>query len=572
MGIIKFYEIIKLFRRKDRLIEVKNIEKSVGSMYIDFNSYFYDSQRKTYLESSDYTDKDRNEKYIKGKFKLEEELMDRINISAEQLIKKFKPSKNLVIAIDGVANAGKLSQQKGRRFKSSKENKNKFMPAGSFTPGTPIMTKIDKSIRKWLKHTACLPINTLYSSHLEPGEGEHKIFEFVRQKKVIPSERDINLICGNDSDLFILSILSQIPNSFIYRHDERFGTKYYNIDRCRKVVEDLMFFKGCDPRLILKDFSLLIFFAGNDFLPQFPNISNSIDSFEISLKVYKQNMVHLSTLDDKIIWKNYLKLFQAINNNKENLYVYFNFGKLKYPYPEVRQAVKLLDTSGYLVDETYNSSKHKIQFDYINFKRNWYDKQFKPNTDILKKIDNSSDYFNRNDIDNMCLNFLKTIQWNHYYYTKGLNFVSHTHFYNYVYTPLTEDLEKYMISNMKELNNIHGDVIKKNADENFNAVEQLMMVLPPQSIELIPIGFRSLYKKFMNFSNPVDFKILEPEGTSAAHETIALIPPIDPLTTTYIFEESKISLPKNLSFQETLIIIKKSTANLSFTVSDKILM
>lgn len=572
MGIIKFYEIIKLFRKKDRLIEVKHLDNDVGSMYIDFNSYFYDSQRKTYLELSDYTDKDRGEKYTKGALKLEEELLDRINISAEQIIKKFKPNKNLIIAVDGVANAAKLSQQKGRRFKGAKENKNKFMPAGSYTPGTPIMVKIDKSIRKWLKTTKCLPSNTLYSSHLEPGEGEHKIFEFIRQGKIVPSEKDINLVCGNDSDLIILTILSQIPNSFIYRHDEKFGTKFYNIDRCREVIKNLMYYKGCDDRLIFKDFSLLIFFAGNDFLPQFPNVANSIDSFEIVLDVYKKNKLHLSTLDDKIIWKNYLKLFQAINNNEENLYIYFGFDKLKYPYQELRDNIKLLDTTGYVVNETYDSSKHRAQFDYINFKKVWYNKQFKPHTDKLEKLHKTKNYFNNNDIGDMCLNFLKTIQWNHYYYTRGLNYVSDLHFFRYMYTPLTEDLEKYMIDNIDSLGNIYKDVIRKNKDERFNAIEQLLMVIPPQSIDLIPANYRALYKKYMNSTNPIDFKILEPEGTNAAHETIAILPPIDPLFTMYIFEESKIGIPKYLALQEALIINKKTVNKISFQVSDKILM
>ena len=572
MGIIKFYEVIKFFKKKDKLIEVKNLNENVGSMYMDFNSFFYDSQRKTFLESSDYTDRDRSEKYSKGKLKLEEELLDRINISAEQLVKRFKPKKNLVIAIDGIANAGKISQQKGRRFLSAMENKNKFMSAGSFTPGTPIMVKIDKSLRKWLKHSKCLPETTLYSSHLEPGEGEHKLFEFVRQKKIIPSKEDINLICGNDSDLFILTILSDIPNSFIYKYDEKYGTKFYNIDRCRKVVEKLMYFEGCEKDLLFKDFSLLIFFAGNDFLPQFPNIANSIDSFEIVLSVYKKNKVHLSDKKDNIFWHNYLKLFADINSRKDNLYIYFNFGKLKYPYPEVRDAIKIIDTEGYVVNQTYDSSKHRLEFDFDNFRNVWYQKQFKPAGNKLNKLSAGINYYNQKDIDDMCYNFLKMVQWNHLYYTKGLNYVSDYNFYPYRYTPLTQDLQNYMQRNMPNFKTLHQQVIKDKNQKPFNAVEQLMMVLPPQSIDLLPINFRPLYRKFLNGVNPVNFKVLEPEGTNAAHEIIALIPPIDPELTTYIFEEAKISLSKTLELQDSLIIKKKKNKILSLIVNDKILM
>ena len=58
-----------------------------------------------------------------------------------------------------------------------------------------------------------------------------------------------------------------------------------------------------------------------------------------------------------------------------------------------------------------------------------------------------------------------------------------------MYTPLTEDLESYMIKNMNKLEDIHTEVIRKNSDERLNAVEQLMMVLrqvPRLKIPTIP--------------------------------------------------------------------------------------
>lgn len=558
MGIVNFAKIID---SKYRGIVKKNINlNNIDTLAVDFNGTFYKSAEKTYITEA--TDKEKSKKYSKGKEKLEEELLDYITDDIDKYISEFSPKNNLIITVDGTANAGKMSQQKSRRFKSAKENKNPFLPAGSFSPGTKIMEKIDKGIKIYFtENKDILPTNTIYSSYLDPGEGEHKIFHILKDKKYFKN-KGTNIIYGADNDLFVLSLLSEVENLYLYKENFK---KFYDIDKARKITKSFMKFNGCDESLLIKDFSILLFFAGNDFLPQYPNIASSIDSFDLVLEGYKVYKKHLTDKNNNILWKNYLNIFNYLNNYKYNLYVYFNYSenKVKYPYNEVRESMK----GG--------------KFDYKTFRDKWYLKQFKPVDDKLYVEYNESIknkkivYYENGDIEEMCKKMCQTIQWNHLYYTEGYKNVNNLHFYNFLYTPLTEDMENYIAINL----NINIDInlrkeVQFNYDNSLNIMEQLLSILPPQSLSLIPKEWQKVYQETYPI-NPKDFLQLDPEGTNASHHILCKIPDIDPLFIKYIVEnyeeENKKSLnvPKNESLW---ILSNYKNYNNNIKIPDKILM
>jgi 5'-3' exonuclease len=77
--------------------------------------------------------------------------------------------------------------------------------------------------------------NIVYSSHLVPGEGEHKIFDMLRAGKEslnIPDDKNI-LVYGKDADLFMLTLLSPNPNIYLIREDLN---ESINIDELRKLI------------------------------------------------------------------------------------------------------------------------------------------------------------------------------------------------------------------------------------------------------------------------------------------------------------------------------------------------
>ena len=573
MGIVDFGNIVK---EKYKNVKNAKMPSQVDSVFIDCNGILYGAEASVYLTGTDkktkkpvFSDEDRRKKYLKGKEALEAEFLNKVIEKLKSAYDEFKPQKNFFIAIDGVANAAKMQQQKTRRFKSIKDKEkipNPFFSTRAFTPGTMMMVKIDQAITAWLKSNKTISKKVHYSSHLEPGEAEHKIFDYIRKDQYVKGS-GAHIIYGADNDLYILTLLCKESNMYLYKDD--FKT-LYNMNNAKKQTLDFMKFEGCDESKLLVDFSILITFAGNDFLPQFPNISSSIGSLDIVLSIYKQNKIHLHTNDNNINWKGILMLFRKINKhtiNKEDLYI--TGWDLAYPYKEIRDSTIIKNIYGKPVDEVYDSSKHYRSFDLEKFSKLWYNKQFVPRCTKLKKLYKKHKYYDEDDIENMCLQYLQTIQWCHLYYTEGLKCVSNYHFYNYDYLPLTVDIETYLdnLSNKQKLEDV-----RYKEGEDFNSLEQLMMVLPPQSLNLIPEDYHQIYRDHLNSVNPVDFPELLTEGTDKSYHQLLIIPHIDIELIKYIFESNNIKLPTYMKKKESLIIENKEKIIFDLNISKDYLM
>ena len=81
--------------------------------------------------------------------------------------------------IDGVAPRAKMNQQRERRYKSHffkelETGKSVLWDSNKITPGTEFMNDLPYKLRD------LLPEYIHVSGPDEPGEGEHKIFEYIR--------------------------------------------------------------------------------------------------------------------------------------------------------------------------------------------------------------------------------------------------------------------------------------------------------------------------------------------------------------------------------------------------------
>jgi len=454
----------------------------------------------------------------------------------------------LLIAIDGVANSAKIQQQKMRRF-SPKDEMYFSFDGNALTPGTEIMNKIDKKIKVWIrKNKKNLPKNVIYSSHMEPGEGEHKIMELIRKGKVVPlggegGEDRGNIIYGSDGDLYILATLSPLKNLYICRDDE--GETTYSIPIFRKAVREKLGFEGSDEKRLYQDFSLLVIFVGNDFVPKFPNLPGTGDTLhDIMFKVYSREKKHLTDDENRIIWSNFalfLKRLDRWNINSMDTY-HYSYNKLKYPTKEIGDFLKIKDSKGRIVpwkEGDFDSSKHTSFFEKRKFEDIWYNKQFKPrNNKLYKNCDIFDTFFTKKDLFEMSLCYLRSLQWNQYYYTDNYNKVSNHFFYPYRITPLLHNLGYYLNSILAKGNEkiLFKEIKKKKNDFEITYIHQLLSVLPPSSIKLIPKEYRGVYGH-LRVINPEKYLVSPPENTDSEYNKTPLIPPVNLTLVNYLLEE-----------------------------------
>ena len=163
----------------------------------------------------------------------------------ERIVSRIvKPRKLLYMAIDGVAPRAKVNQQRSRRFRSAKDlsegkaaarqrgeeiDDSAVFDSNCITPGTEFMAMVSKHlkyfIRRKIKEDAVWQgITVIFSGHEVPGEGEHKIMEYIRMAKSQPGYDPETSHCmyGQDADLIMLGLASHEPRFTLLREQVDF--------------------------------------------------------------------------------------------------------------------------------------------------------------------------------------------------------------------------------------------------------------------------------------------------------------------------------------------------------------
>eukprot|EP00049_Salpingoeca_infusionum_P012769 m.236931 g.236931 ORF g.236931 m.236931 type:complete len:1131 (-) comp15267_c1_seq2:4556-7948(-) len=285
----------------------------------------------------------------------------------EHVVSLAQPQKILYMAIDGVAPRAKMNQQRSRRFKSAQEREilerekgklieewqaeGKEIPPASessfdsnvITPGTPFMDKLAKYLRHFIhQKMATEPewakLKIILSDASVPGEGEHKIMEFIRQERAQPGY-DANtrhVIHGLDADLIMLALATHEPHFCILREVVEHNPadaenlkkaaekalqremeladaepaaavadfvpkpfEYMQASVLREYLEvemkacDYSVAGGFDLERVIDDFVFMCFFVGNDFLPHIPSLGIRDGAIDTLLDLYKKDFARL---------------------------------------------------------------------------------------------------------------------------------------------------------------------------------------------------------------------------------------------------------------------------------------
>jgi 5'-3' exoribonuclease 2 len=211
------------------------------------------------------------------------------------------------------------------------------------TPGTPFMFLLAQSIRYWIQwklntDPAWADLKVVISDASVPGEGEHKIMQFIRSQRSDP-EYDPNtrhVMYGLDADLIMLGLATHEPHFRILREDVFFqdakaktcklcGQPGHYADQCRGNAKQMsgqfdekaskpdqkpfiwlsvsvlreylaaeMYVPGQNFRFDLEraidDWVFMCFFVGNDFLPHLPSLDIHEDGIDKLIAIWRDNI------------------------------------------------------------------------------------------------------------------------------------------------------------------------------------------------------------------------------------------------------------------------------------------
>ena len=475
MGIPSFFSYI--IKNHRNIIKEKTL--LVNNLYLDCNSIIYDSISKV----DNFKSNDDFENIL-------------INIICNKIsfyIKELSPTTNIFIAFDGVAPVAKLEQQRNRRYKSVIEckilNKQDIWNTSSITPGTEFMNKLSKNIKKFFKNKNKFNVkNIIISTSEENGEGEHKIYEYIRNNPDY-HKNTTTLIYGLDADLIMLTLnhLHIAPLIYLYRETPHFikniddslkPNKNYIIDiPLFSVILSKYLNNDKEPSSIQKknrifDYIFLCFLLGNDFLPHFPSLNIRTSGIESLMNAYRkiignnnENLVNGS----KIIWKNFRKIIIELANNEKELICQEYIKRDKQSNNIIKKNMK--------IDERFNSiplldrSIEKYINPFENFWENrYYYTLFKINIDNERR-------------KQISINYLEGLEWTLKYYTIGC--VDWRWKYNYNYPPLLNDLIKYIPY-------FDTILILDNNNTSVSPLVQLSYVLPVKNLYLLPVKIQQL--------------------------------------------------------------------------------
>ena len=473
MGIPAYFShIVKNY--PDILKKINN-KMVINNLLLDSNSIIYDVIRDT-----PYSKSDKN---------FEKKIIDKICLKIQHYVKTISPNNLVIIAFDGVAPVAKLEQQRTRRYKTSfqkkldknilKETKESW-DTTAITPGTKFMLLLSKKIKIFFSSPSKFNVKQIIvSDSNNAGEGEHKLFEHIRENKK-NYEIEKTVIYGLDADLIMLSInhLNITKNLFLFRETPEFiksinksldPNSEYILDiplLAKEIINKLNDYQNINTKQQknrLYDYIFIMFMLGNDFMPHFPSLNIRTDGIDRLIDAYQNTIGNkdINITDGKIIyWKNFRLLIDYLQ--KDELYF------LECEYNKRDKQSKRV---------RFNNHEEKLLFlplldrnkeYYINpFEDYWQERYYKQ----LFYIEPTE-----SNIKNICLNFLEAIEWTFKYYThKCPDWRWH---YKYNYPPLLQDLIKYIPY-------FQIDFIEDKPKNPVSSSVQLAYVLPKESLSLI---------------------------------------------------------------------------------------
>lgn len=479
MGIPLFFKILSEKYDNCILEELTDI----NALFIDMNGIIHPCASRAIDENYSH------------KFKAEYE--QRIFVEIENELKKICALTNpefIYMAVDGVAPVAKMKQQRSRRYKTVLLQKEMddihtacnipinadVWDKNCISPGTEFMNNLSKYLKNVIFNDPYYDkINIILDDSLNPGEGEHKLINFIKKHEFDQSKNIV--IHGLDADLIMLSMASHQNNIYLLR-DQYEKTIFYDIDTMKlNILQDFKdrYFNGnsnghinSDRYIdIINDYIFICFFLGNDFLPhilgidlRYNGLDFVMDHYVQSYNITNSTLTNRSGLNTRVI-----KVFLSKLSGHIDKQVQFIFNKRR----KLRKYFKVIADTDYdnYLEKLNNRPIIKNEEEEYIMNNNHYIKKW-PNR-YYKIINGEID---RDNIDNMCHNYIEGLLWVYKYYTEGCT--NWKWKYEYHNGPLLGDLFKYLYNNVGDINK----EFKLPKTKAYHHNVQLLSILPITSL------------------------------------------------------------------------------------------
>ncbi|CAF1017177.1 unnamed protein product [Adineta steineri] len=515
----------------------------VDNLYLDMNEIFHLSAK---IDDSSVS-------------KNEDEIIRRIFQSIDKIFSIVRPRKLLYMAMDGVAPKAKMHNQRSKHFLDARTH---VFKAGEFNkcdikPGTIFMSKLSEHLRSYIynrmnKNPAWSSIIVILSDANVPGEGEHKIMDFIRTQKPHNLKTSHVLLSG-DSDVVLLGltlhsdyvqIMQRIDKTESYRLLE---LKVLREEIKNDIQKNLPISRGRDVERIIDDWIFMCFLAGNDFLPnllciefyKYDNISILINGYKeyvfkengYLIEDMKPNLTNLKILLQPIAELEYDQITFLLNQNPALLQTSSRY------LEELNIDLSLL---GYCRKLAPISDRSSVEFRPPPFQKSKNPSRCNENnagnpSSTVSKNNSSNDttQFKKDDWYRYRFDFRKHelversievakhyavgLCWMLHYYYKGVP--SWDWYYPYYYPPLA--------STFSNVENISVDFVANS--KPLKPLEQMMATFPPQYAHYLPEKWRLL---MLDISLPInrfwrtDF-VVDPNGKPHEKQGVVKLPFVD---------------------------------------------
>ena len=512
----------------DASFEMEDIQ--IDNLCLDMNGIFHYCAQQVYRygnfeQNASLLRKNFNRNGLKWQLKFFQAVCDRI----EFLRKIVNPKKRLILCVDGVAGMAKMSQQRQRRYKSSQQGalKNTDFNPVCISPGTKVMDYLNKYVDWYIRMMISNSpewenLAVVFSNEKVPGEGEHKIINYIRK---YGAENESWCIHGLDADLIMLGLATHEPKMYILRENMYNLNELHVLNVSRMYTELIQRLKWekseqvYNGKSAIHDFVFMCFLVGNDFLPSIPTLAILEGGIDAMIDVYKQTCQvygHLTRVQHR---RNH---GSRVLLRPEAIRVFL--GTLS-TYSKGLMEEKYMKKANFHPDEILNKNvtvtDDGCELNFDNYRKDFYHKKLQVDVEDEKMVTEK------------CHNYLRGMQWVLSYYTRGIS--SWTWYCKDSYAPFLCDLAKSCETYaMTELP----------TGTPAPCYLQLMYILPPVHQKLLPeVLGKAMKREDIAQYYPEKF-VLDVSGKRQEWEGIVILPELNTEKIRTVYEELCSQIPE----------------------------